>query len=276
MEPLTLSQILEAGFGLLGAAIAIAVLILALRIAPMLTLFSHQHSLRIFVVAALLIVAAELIGVLGPLFRASTFTDIVEELAELVAISSGALVLYLLGKAEREEVALLRRLAEVDDLTDLSTRSFFRRAAARRIELSKKNDLPLTCAVLDVDDFKSYNDRYGHRGGDEALRCIARVLRRSVRADDLVARYGGEEFVLLISGEMEDTVETAERIRQEIESECTPASDASLGGPITVSLGIAPLTRGTQTLVQLIEAADKQMYRAKQAGKNQVFFVDHS
>lgn len=275
MEPLTLSQILEAGFGLLGAAIAIAVLILALRIAPTLTLFSHQHSLRIFVGAALLIVAAELIGVLGPLFRASTFTDIVEELAELFAISSGALVLYLLGKAEREEVALLRRLAEVDDLTDLSTRSFFRRAAARRIELSKKNDLPLTCAVLDVDDFKLYNDRYGHRGGDEALRCIARVLRRSVRADDLVARYGGEEFVLLISGEMEGTVETAERIRQEIESECIPASDASLGGPVTVSLGIAPLTKGTQTLVQLIEAADKQMYRAKQAGKNQVFFVDH-
>ena len=79
----------------------------------------------------------------------------------------------------------------MDDLTGLSSRAFFRRAAVRRIELSKNNDLPLSCAVIDVDDFKPYNDRYGHQAGDEALRCVARVLRESARADDLSARYGG-------------------------------------------------------------------------------------
>src|SRR5215213_6625564 len=61
----------------------------------------------------------------------------------------------------------------------------------------KRNGLPLACAVLDVDNFKSYNDRYGHGSGDEALRCVGRVLRESTRADDVVARYGGEEFVVL-------------------------------------------------------------------------------
>ncbi len=133
--------------------------------------------------------------------------------------------------------------------------SLFRRAAARRIELSKNNDLPLSCAVIDVDDFKPYNDRYGHQAGDEALRCVARVLRESARADDLSARYGGEEFVLLMSSDVEDAVEVAERVRRVVEYECSPERDASLSCQITVSLGIASLAADTQTLEQLIEAA---------------------
>ena len=161
----------------------------------------------------------------------------------------------------------------MDDLTGLSSRAFFRRAAARRIELSKNNDLPLSCAVIDVDDFKPYNDRYGHQAGDEALRCVARVLRESARADDLSARYGGEEFVLLMSSDVEDAVEVAERVRRVVEYECSPERDASLMRQITVSLGIAFLTADTQTLEQLIEAADREMYRAKRAGKNRISVV---
>src|SRR4051794_11286567 len=109
----------------------------------------------------------------GGFFHSSTLVDIAEEFAEFVAISSGAFALYVMRRTEQDEVASLRRSAEVDELTNLSSRSFFRRAAARRIELSKKNDLPLSCIVLDVDDFKPYNDRYGHEAGDEALRCVA-------------------------------------------------------------------------------------------------------
>lgn len=190
LDSLTLHQILEAGFGLLGAAIGVAVIVLALRNAPVLTLFAHKRALRIVVGAALLVVAAELIGVLGSLFRTSTFTDVVEELAELVAISSGGFVLYVMSRSEREELALLRHSAEVDDLTGLSSRPFFHRAAARRIEFSEANGLPLACVVLDVDGFKDYNDGYGHRAGDEVLRGVTRVLRASARADDLVTRFG--------------------------------------------------------------------------------------
>jgi diguanylate cyclase (GGDEF)-like protein len=268
MESLTLHQILEAVFGLLGAAIGVAVIILALRIAPVLTLFAHKRALRIVVGAALLVVAAELIGVLGPLFRASTFTDVVEELAELVAISSGGFVLYVMSRSEREELALLRRSAEVDDLTGLSSRPFFNRAAERRIEFSGANGLPLVCIMLDVDDFKDYNDGYGHRAGDEVLRCVARVLRESARADDLMTRFGGEEFIVLMGGDVEDAVEVAERVRRGVESEYTPESAASLRRRVTVSLGVASLTEGTRTLERLFEAADEAMYRAKRAGKN--------
>jgi diguanylate cyclase (GGDEF)-like protein len=268
-----LPQILEVGFQLLSVAVGVIVLLLALRIAPTLTLSSHRHTMQIFVIVAIVVVSSEFIGVLAPFFRASTFVDVAEEFAELVAISSVGLALYLMNRAEREEIASLRRSANVDELTNLSSRSFFHRAASRRLELSNKHKLPLVCAMVDVDDFKAYNDRYGHEGGDKVLRCIADVLRGSTRAEDLIARYGGEEFVLLMSSEMEDAFKVGERIRQEVERECTPERDASLDRPITVSLGIVPLTRDTQTLEQLIGAADGQMYRAKRAGKNRISVV---
>jgi diguanylate cyclase (GGDEF)-like protein len=175
-----------------------------------------------------------------------------------------------MNRAEREEIASLRRSANVDELTNLSSRSFFHRAASRRFELSNKHNLPLACAMVDVDDFKAYNDRYGHEGGDRVLRCVADVLRESTRAEDLIGRYGGEEFVLLMSSEMEGAVEVGNRIRQAVERECTPERDASLKRPITVSLGIVPRTEDTQTLEQLIGAADRQMYHAKRAGKNRL------
>jgi diguanylate cyclase (GGDEF)-like protein len=124
--------------------------------------------------------------------------------------------------------------------------------------------------VLDVDDFKDYNDSYGHRAGDEALRCVARVLRESARADDLMTRFGGEEFIVLMGGDVEDAIEVAERVRRGVESEYTPESAASLRRRITGTLGVASLTEGTRTLDQLIDAADGAMYRAKRAGKNRI------
>ena len=268
MESLTLHQILEAVFGLLGAAIGVAVIILALRIGPVLTLVAHKRALRIVVGAALLVVAAELIGVLGPLFRASTFTDVVEELVELVAISSGGLVLYLMSRSEQEELAFLRHSAEVDDVTGLSSRPFFLRAAARRIEFSEANNLLLACVVLDVDGFKDYNDSYGHRSGDEALRGVAKVLRESARADDLMTRFGGDEFIMLMGGDVEDAVEVAERVRRGVERAYAPERDSYFRRRVTGSLGVATLTEGRRNLDQLIEAADGAMYRAKRAGTN--------
>jgi predicted signal transduction protein with EAL and GGDEF domain len=172
MKPLALPQIIEVCFGFMSVGVGVAILFLARRIAPVLTLFLHRRLLQVWVLVGLLLVASQFIGALSSLFRSSTFTDIVEELVELAVLSCVALALYLLGRVEREEISSLRHSAEVDALTGLSSRSFFYRAAARRIELSKANNLPLTCVVLDVDNFKDYNDRHGHQAGDGALRCV--------------------------------------------------------------------------------------------------------
>jgi diguanylate cyclase (GGDEF)-like protein len=200
----------------------------------------------------------------------STVEDAAADVAELIALCFVGLALHQMGRAENEEIAPLRRAADVDHLTGLVSRSFFHRAAERRIELYKRNGLPLACAVLDVDDFKSYNDRYGHGNGDEALRCVGRVLRESTRADDVVSRYGGEEFVVLMGGNIEDAIEVAERVRQGVEHESVTENGTLLGSVVTVSVGVAALTEDVSSLEQLVEKADDELYRAKRTGKNRV------
>ena len=216
---LALPHIVEIAFDALTAAVGGLVILLALRVAPALTLSAHRLALRISIVAAVLITAAQLAEVLADLSRLSTVEDAAADVAELIAVCFVGLALHQMGRAEKEEISPLRRAADVDHLTGLVSRSYFHRAAERRIELYKRNGLPLACAVLDVDDFKSYNDSYGHGSGDEALRCVGRVLHESTRADDVVARYGGEEFVVLMGGNIEDAIEVAERVRHGVEHE---------------------------------------------------------
>ena len=263
-------RVLEIGFDSLSAATGLFVMAMALRVASAFTLSAHRQAMRVLAAAALIVVASEVIGVTAALTGTSTFTDAAEEFAELVAILAAAVVLHYLGRVEREEISPLRRSADVDELTGLSSRSFFERAAGRRVEQARENGTPLACILLDVDDFKAYNDSHGHGAGDEILRCVARILRESARADDLVGRYGGEEFVLLMNGEVGVAREVAERIRQAVQISCVPQDGNSLERPTTVSLGVVTLSEETKSLDRLIAMADVEMYRSKKTGKNRV------
>lgn len=257
--------------------LGIAVLLLGWRVLPGLSFLLHRRAVWIFSFAAVLFLLSELVEMVEALFGQSdavvveSWTIVVtKDVTEVLVMACIGMGVYLLRRAEREEVSSLRRAADVDDLTSLPNRAFFRRAAERRIALSKENNIPLACALLDVDDFKSYNDRYGHEAGDRALHCVARVLRESARADDIVARYGGEEFVLLTSADPAATTVAAERLRQEIEQRCSPSNESRIERQITVSLGVAPLTPEIGTVDDLVSAADQEMYKAKRAGKNSV------
>src|SRR5215218_6557827 len=267
-------RVLEIGFDSLSAAAGLFVVATALRVASGFTLSAHRQAMRVLAGAAVIVVASEIIGVAAALTGPSTFTDAAEEFAELVAISAAAAVLHYLGRVEREEISPLRRSAAVDELTGLSSRSFFERAAGRRVEQARDNGTPLACILLDVDDFKAYNDSHG--AGDEILRCVARILRESARADDLVGRYGGEEFVLLMNGEVGVAREVAQRIRQAVQTACVPQNGNSLERPTTVSLGVVPLSEETKSLDRLIAMADAEMYRSKKTGKNRVSVFEES
>jgi len=267
-------RVLEIGFDSLSAAAGLFVVAMALRVASAFTFSAHRQAMRVLAAAALIVVASEIIGVAAAFTGSSTFTDAAEEFAELVAISAAAAVLHYLGRVEREEISPLRRSADVDELTGLSSRSFFERAAGRRVEKARNGGTPLACILLDVDDFKAYNDSHGHGAGDEILRCVARILRESARADDLVGRYGGEEFVLLVNGEVEGAREVAERIRQAVQTTCVPQDENSLERPTTVSLGVVPLSEETKSLDRLIAMADAEMYRSKKTGKNRVSVLE--
>jgi diguanylate cyclase (GGDEF)-like protein len=263
-------RVMEIGFDLLSVAAGLFVVARALRVASAFTLSAHRQALRVLAAAAVIIVASEIIGIVSALTGPSTLTDAAEEFAELVAISAAAAVLHYLSRVEREEISSLRRSADVDELTGLSSRSFFERAAGRRLEQARDSGTPLACVLLDVDDFKAYNDSHGHGAGDEILRCVARILRESARADDLVGRYGGEEFVLLMNGEVGDARKVAERIRQAVQTTCVPQDGNMLERPTTVSLGVVPLSEETKSLDRLIALADAEMYRSKKTGKNRV------
>jgi diguanylate cyclase (GGDEF)-like protein len=263
-------HIFEIAFDALTAAVGGLVILVALRVAPALTLSAHRLALRISIVAAVLITAAQLAEVLAVFSRLSTVEEAAADVAELIAVCFVGLALHQMGRAEEEEISPLRRAADVDHLTGLVSRSYFHRAAERRIELYRRNGLPLACAMLDVDDFKSYNDSYGHGSGDEALRCVGRVLHESTRADDVIARYGGEEFVVLMGGNIEDAIEVAERVRHGVEHESVTGNGSLSGSAITVSVGVAALTEDVSSLEQLVEKADDELYRAKRAGKNRV------
>src|SRR5215212_1864076 len=272
---LPLQDILELTFNVLTAAVGIVVIILGLRITSKLTLSTHRRALWISFGAVALIVASNMATVWANFSRISTFKDVGGAVAELVAVCSVGWAVRLLNRAEKEEVSSLRREANRDELTGLGNRSFFHRAAQRRMELYERNALPLACAVLDVDDLKFYNDNYGHEGGGAVLRCLAGVLGECTRADDLVARYGGDEFVMLLGGSVEDAIKVAERVCEKVEFECVPQEEeASLGGSLTVSVGVASLGEDTATLQQLIRAADEELYLAKAAGKNRVAAVE--
>jgi diguanylate cyclase (GGDEF)-like protein len=123
--------------------------------------------------------------------------------------------------------------------------------------------------MIDIDDFKGVNDSFGHLAGDTVIRDVAEILRRSVRVFDVCARFGGEEFAIIMPGSVvESAAMVAERIRERIQS-YRPAESGLENLSLTVSIGLAVSTPG-MTSQDLIEAADRALYRAKRAGKNRV------
>jgi two-component system, cell cycle response regulator len=265
---------------LTNVAVGLVVLCFGFRIASGLSFSSQRLAARFVLAAVGLWVLAEVVeavnGLISGGFASQAVVELMaEEPIELLVTGCAATALYLLYRSDKGEVAALRREAVTDALTNLSNQSFFRRAAFRRFENSLKHGFPIACLVLDVDEFKSYNDRFGHEAGNTVLQCVARVLQESARADDLVSRYGGDEFVILINSSLDEGVYVAERAREGVETHCSPGRDPSLYCPVTISVGVAVPSGSTRTLEDLVEVADEELYRAKRAGRNTVSVAEY-
>jgi diguanylate cyclase (GGDEF)-like protein len=159
----------------------------------------------------------------------------------------------------------LQRLAAVDPLTGLANRRGGGEDITAEISRARRQNSALSCVLLDLDHFKDVNDTFGHQAGDHVLREISSLLRRTVRAYDILIRWGGEEFLVILPGvELEQARKLAERIRNAVEG--LPL--AGIGG-VTVSAGVAAL--GTDySFEAMFEAADRRLYSAKAAGRNTV------
>jgi diguanylate cyclase (GGDEF)-like protein len=185
-----------------------------------------------------------------------------DELAVRLEIAGRILAVH---EALARQNAKLAELASVDELTGVKNRRRFREDLDMYFALWSRQKTPLSLIMLDVDNFKRYNDAFGHPAGDEVLRGFARQLREGSRDHDVVARYGGEEFVVLLpSTPPDDAIYIAERLRVRIERM------PSALRPITASLGVATTCDALPACSALVEAADQALYRSKHSGRNRV------
>ena len=161
-----------------------------------------------------------------------------------------------------------KRFASTDALTGLRNRSWLDHAFDREIKRSERDELPLAMIMIDVDDFKNFNDVYGHLAGDQVLIKVAEAINKPLRPNDLVARFGGEEFSVLLP---ETTVSNAKTIAERLRHNVSKADPGVIGNRqlpnVTISLGVAGRQPG-YTLDKMIASADVAMYQAKQKGKN--------
>ncbi|MGE8068935.1 diguanylate cyclase [Pseudomonas sp. NPDC089569] len=174
--------------------------------------------------------------------------------------------LRLRYNAEQE----LAQLAATDALTGLANRRTLDQTLRHEWFRAQRSGKSMSVLMIDADHFKAFNDRHGHQAGDEALRSLADVIRANVhRPTDLVARYGGEEFsVVLAETDQEGALRIAEHIRVQVQQLPPMAGDEQ---PMTVSIGISTWTTASDiSLEQLLFAADKALYQAKERGRNRV------
>jgi diguanylate cyclase (GGDEF)-like protein len=165
-----------------------------------------------------------------------------------------------------EKNAIIQRMASTDALTGLCNRRFFDETLVKELERAKRYDTALSMAIVDIDHFKRFNDRYGHARGDQVLETVARVLTARVRSADTVARWGGEEFCILMpETELDGARTVMEDIRASIEATRLPDVDEAL----TASVGVAALDPG-ESPDSLFQRVDEALYAAKENGRNQV------
>ncbi|MDH3211729.1 MAG: sensor domain-containing diguanylate cyclase [Myxococcales bacterium] len=187
-----------------------------------------------------------------------------DDLRLVEAIAGHAAV--ALFNAQRFEETLER--AQHDALTGLANHGYFWSTLDREVERARRYERQLSVAMIDVDHFKRFNDRYGHVAGDEALAGIARVTREWSRVHDFASRYGGEEFALILPETgSEGSFAVAEKLREAVGA--ARFSHAEPGG-LTVSVGVATFPQDAHTAGQLVEIADARLYQAKAGGRNRV------
>jgi len=178
------------------------------------------------------------------------------------------------NQALRIENEILREKVKIDPLTNLSNRRGYEEEATRALGLAQRTKYPLWCFMMDIDDFRHVNNDYGHLAGDQVLQEVGRRLKNQMRSSDVIARFGGEEFISLLFTDEEGAKKAASRVLEAICSQ--PFVVKTKSGlkklRITVSVGGSRFIvdeEGRKT--EMEERADKNLYLAKNAGKNQAY-----
>jgi diguanylate cyclase (GGDEF)-like protein len=168
------------------------------------------------------------------------------------------------------ELRKVERHARTDALTGLSNRFTMEETFERELDRCEKDGEPVSLIMIDIDNFKIFNDQFGHVAGDRALSAVASILRHQFRPRDLLVRFGGDEFAILLPEANEErAMVIAERVRKAVSGETGGSDDSLIQIPVRISMGVAEHQQG-KSLSSLLRAADAALYRAKHAGRNVV------
>ncbi|MDF0750914.1 GGDEF domain-containing protein [Marinobacter sp. 71-i] len=233
---------------LMGRRLGLAVAVFYMSVAAIIFMFKHQGQ--------------------ADMMQALPITNI-------AVISLCILVFSHVYEVTREQSERqLLKIAQTDTLTGLANRARLSDIFEREQQRARRYNTPITILALDLDHFKAVNDRYGHETGDMALQHVARIFRECLRATDLPARLGGEEFgILLTNTNSQQGLEVAEKIRVAVAS--TPLHVNNDVIRLTLSGGVAEFGTDGDTLRDLVREADRRLYHAKDAGRNQIIPADN-
>jgi diguanylate cyclase (GGDEF)-like protein len=214
-------------------------------------------------------------GLRAVLQPASVAAEMTTDSALNVGMAFGYLALTVAFHAVLTALVVMRLVAELrhrsrhDAVTGLLNRRAMEEALEAQLQRSLRNGEAFAVMMIDIDHFKSINDRHGHATGDRALKQFAAVLRAGVRGVDRVARFGGEEFLALLPDtSLADAQPLAERLREQVASQSLVQPQVKLS--LTVSIGVAEWRPGSDDVARLLLRADAALYRAKQGGRDRV------
>lgn len=187
--------------------------------------------------------------------------------------SISALIVAFLSNKQEMQKRDLKRLAITDDLTDVFNQRHFNVSIIDEVEKADKKGSSLGLILIDVDNFKKYNDIYGHDKGDDVLKSTASLIKVAVGKDNLVFRYGGDEFaVLLPNSDQFNTTRVADDIRREFEAQRHFCFSEGIGNQISLSMGISQYPDLAADRDELMSQADMALYHSKNLGKNKIHF----
>jgi diguanylate cyclase (GGDEF)-like protein len=196
------------------------------------------------------------------------FDDVDLSLLEIV----GPQIAVAMERAEWQERATQFQLMSITDpLTGLLNRRYLEERLTEELNRSRRYNYAMSCLMIDIDDFKTYNDLNGHQAGDVALKITAHALKATLRSADVACRYGGEEFcILLPQTSLSEAGVIAERMRQRVTETEYPYGKSQPLGTVSVSIGVSTFTKQIDTTETIIAAADRALYSAKRLGKNRI------
>lgn len=204
----------------------------------------------------------------------SAFNKVDLSLLDLV----GPQIAIALERAEWQDRATQFQLMSITDpLTGLLNRRYLEERLTEELNRSTRYNYSMSCLMIDIDDFKKYNDLNGHQAGDAALKITAHCLKATLRSADIACRYGGEEFcILLPQTSLTEAGVIAERMRQRVAETDYPYGKSQPLGIVSISVGISTFARHIDTAEKVISAADRALYSAKSQGKNRIeFYVEN-